>query len=188
MPEYVAYDEDGNERIGWVQDQANSCGPACIYCVEMTLRLSCIAEGEQRIRELLTNYFSRAAAQRGPETGRFRATPPHMKPLLESLRALGALVRRYPGRTALALPVLMLVYVLLLIPSPPGISDLRRAKAATPSVVMSVDGVVLAEFKRLNRKWVPLQAALGPIVQATSASFEGTSRHPISARSGTGVT
>src|SRR3954471_9161042 len=100
--------------------------------------------------------------------------PPHMNALLARLlarlRNLAAAIRRYPGRTLLALPVLVLVYVLLLIPFTPGIGDLRRAKAATPSVVMSVDGVVLAEFKRLNREWVPLEKIAPSVIDALIAT------------------
>src|SRR3954471_1418384 len=100
--------------------------------------------------------------------------PPHMNALLvrflARLRNFAAAARRHPGRTALALPVLVLVYVLLLIPFTPGIGDLRRAKAATPSVVMSVDGVALAEFKRLNREWVPLDKISPSVIDALIAT------------------
>src|SRR3954465_13292594 len=96
--------------------------------------------------------------------------PPLMNALLAHLRTLAAAARRHPGRTALALPVLVLVYVLLLIPFTPGIGDLRRAKAATPSVVVSVDGVVLAEFKRLNRECVPLEKIAPSVIDALIAT------------------
>ena len=46
--------------------------------------------------------------------------------------------------SALALPALFLVYVLVLIPFTPSTNDLRRAKSEVPAVVMSADGVVLA--------------------------------------------
>jgi penicillin-binding protein 1A len=42
------------------------------------------------------------------------------------------------------------------VPFTPSISDLRKAKIRGPAVVMSADGVVLAEFQRINRQWVPL--------------------------------
>ncbi|MDB5751015.1 MAG: Peptidoglycan glycosyltransferase [Ramlibacter sp.] len=71
-------------------------------------------------------------------------------------RRLYALARRHPGRTAALVPALLLAYVLVLIPFTPSISDLRKAKSAEPSVVLSGDGVVLAEYKRINRQWVPL--------------------------------
>ena len=63
----------------------------------------------------------------------------------------------------LALPIL---YVLVLIPFTPGVGDLRRAKSALPSVVLSSDGVVLAEFKRSDRQWVPLEKIAPSVVDA----------------------
>ncbi|MEN3355966.1 MAG: penicillin-binding protein, partial [Betaproteobacteria bacterium] len=77
--------------------------------------------------------------------------------VLEQFHRLIAAAKRHPIRAALALPALMLLYVLALIPFTPGIGDLRKAKSATPSRVLSNDGVVLAEFKRINRQWVPLE-------------------------------
>src|SRR3954470_14973446 len=70
---------------------------------------------------------------------------------------LGAEFREHPIRSiALAVPFCFLVYVLILIPFTPGINDLTKQKSATPSVMMSSDGVVLAAFRRVNRQWVPL--------------------------------
>jgi penicillin-binding protein 1A len=87
----------------------------------------------------------------------------------ENLRRLAALARQYPVRAALVLPALTLLYVLALIPFTPGIGDLRKAKSATPSVVMSSDGVVLAEFKRVNRQWVALDRIAPSVVKALIA-------------------
>jgi penicillin-binding protein 1A len=84
-------------------------------------------------------------------------------------RAFGAM-RRHPWRTAFAVPALLLLYVLALIPFTPGIGDLRKAKSATPSVVVSADGVVLAEFKRLNREWVPLERIAPHVIDALIAT------------------
>jgi penicillin-binding protein 1A len=64
----------------------------------------------------------------------------------------------------------MLLYVLVLIPFTPGIGDLRKAKSATPSVVLSNDGVVLAEFKRINREWVPLEKIAPSVIDALIAT------------------
>lgn len=89
--------------------------------------------------------------------------------MIERLRRLAALARRHPARAALLLPGLLLLYVLALIPFTPGIGDLRKAKSATPSVVMSSDGIVLAEFKRINRQWVPLEKIAPSVVQALIA-------------------
>ena len=89
--------------------------------------------------------------------------------VLEQFRRLWAVARRYPVRAALVLPALVLLYVLALIPFTPSIGDLRKAKSETPSVVMSADGVVLAEYKRINRQWVPLERIAPSVVQALIA-------------------
>ena len=100
------------------------------------------------------------------------------RPKLEAARAFAiqhgrrfaAAVRRHPIRAALVLPALVLLYVLALIPFTPGIGDLRKAKSATPSVVLSSDGVVLAEYKRINRQWVPLEKIAPSVVEALIAT------------------
>jgi penicillin-binding protein 1A len=89
---------------------------------------------------------------------------------LESLGRLLAAARRHPVRAALVAPALVLVYVLALIPFTPSVGDLRKAKSATPSVVLSDDGVVLAEFKRINREWVPLERIAPHVVDALIAT------------------
>jgi penicillin-binding protein 1A len=65
-------------------------------------------------------------------------------------------VRRDVVYSVVLVPALLLVYVLLLIPFTPSTSDLAKAKIATPSLVMSVDGQELAAFQRVNRGWVKL--------------------------------
>ena len=90
--------------------------------------------------------------------------------LLEKFRRLVAWARAHPVQATLALPVLMLVYVLALIPFTPSVADLRKAKSATPSIVLSNDGVVLAEFKRINRQWVPLGKISPHVVNALIAT------------------
>lgn len=89
---------------------------------------------------------------------------------VERLRRLYELARRYPVRTALVLPGLFLAYVLLLIPFTPSISDLRKAKSEVPTVVVSADGVVLAEYKRINRQWVELERIAPSVVDALIAT------------------
>ena len=79
-------------------------------------------------------------------------------------------VKRYAKRGAIALPVLLLLYVIVLIPFTPSVKDLSRAKDATPSVVMSADGVVLAEFKRTDRRWVSLDKVSPTVVDALIAT------------------
>src|SRR6185503_1459758 len=85
---------------------------------------------------------------------------------VDHLRLAGDWVRRHPVRTALLPPALLLAYVLILIPFTPGTADLRKARSEVPTVVMSADGVVLAEFKRINREWVPLSKISRPVVEA----------------------
>ena len=72
---------------------------------------------------------------------------------------------------AAAIPLLILLYTLVLIPFTPSISDLRKAKIAKPSVVMSADGQELAIFKRANRDWVKL-ADISPNVVAALIATE----------------
>jgi len=94
---------------------------------------------------------------------------PIMLRVVEQCRRLAAAAKRHPVRAALVLPALVLLYVLALIPFTPGIGDLRKAKSATPSVVMSADGIVLAEYKRINRQWVSLDEIAPSVVQALIA-------------------
>jgi penicillin-binding protein 1A len=89
---------------------------------------------------------------------------------LEHSRRLLAAIKRHPIRAALALPALMLLYVFILIPFTPSIGDLQKAKSATPSLVLSNDGVVLAEFKRINRQWVPLNKIAPSVIDALIAT------------------
>ncbi|MEO5661045.1 MAG: glycosyl transferase, partial [Polaromonas sp.] len=69
----------------------------------------------------------------------------------QHLRRLGAAARQHPVRAAMVLPALVVLYLLLLLPFTPGIGNLRKAKAETPSVLLASDGSVLAEYKRINR-------------------------------------
>ena len=85
-------------------------------------------------------------------------------------RAFWETIKRHPVRAALAAPGLLLLYVLVLIPFTPGISDLRKARSEVPAVVLSSDGVVLAEYKRINRRWVPLAKIAPSVVDALIAT------------------
>ena len=86
------------------------------------------------------------------------------------LHRLTGLVRRHPVRAALALPALMLLYVLVLMPFTPGIGDLRKAKSESPSVLLASDGTVLAEYRRINRQWVTLDKISPNVVNALIAT------------------
>jgi penicillin-binding protein 1A len=89
---------------------------------------------------------------------------------VEHWRRAYALARRYPVRTVLLVPALLVLYLLVLIPFTPSIADLKKVKSEVPSVVMSADGIVLAEFKRINRQWVPLNKISKPVVDALIAT------------------
>ncbi|MFE1571456.1 transglycosylase domain-containing protein [Comamonas odontotermitis] len=66
----------------------------------------------------------------------------------------------------LALPVALLLYVLLLIPLTPSISDIQKAKVEAPTQLMSADGKVLAQYKRSNREWVALKDISPNVINA----------------------
>lgn len=68
---------------------------------------------------------------------------------------------RHPTRRGVLLtlvtpPALILLYVIVLIPFTPSISDIRKARVDQPAQILSADGKVLAEFKPSNREWVAL--------------------------------
>ncbi len=69
-----------------------------------------------------------------------------------------------------ALPLLFVLYVLLLIPFTPSISDLRKAKLEQPAQILSADGQKIAEFKRSNRQWVALEKIAPSVVKALVAT------------------
>ncbi|MEG0920547.1 MAG: transglycosylase domain-containing protein [Comamonas sp.] len=70
----------------------------------------------------------------------------------------------------LALPVLLLLYVLLLIPLTPSIGDIQKAKVEAPTQLMSADGKVLAQYKRANREWVALKDISPHVIDALIAT------------------
>ncbi|QXZ11392.1 transglycosylase domain-containing protein [Comamonas sp. Y33R10-2] len=83
--------------------------------------------------------------------------------------------RRWPTRRewlwfAAALPALFIVYVLLLIPLTPSISDIRKAKLDQPTQILSADGKLIGEFKRSNRQWVPLAQISPAVIKALVAT------------------
>ncbi len=98
----------------------------------------------------------------------------HIRRMLEavaaSLRGAVASARRHPVRAVLLPPALLLLYALLLVPFTPSIGDLRRIKAETPSVIMSSDNVVLAEYRRINRQWVGLDEIAPSVIDALIAT------------------
>ncbi len=78
--------------------------------------------------------------------------------------------RRGVGLSLAALPVLLLLYVLVLIPFTPSIGDIRKSKLQQPAKVLSVDGKELAVFQRANRDWVKLAEISPNVVTALIAT------------------
>jgi len=101
-----------------------------------------------------------------------------MNQLLLRLRPFAAAVwqrLRHPtprgiALTVAAVPVLVLLYVLALIPLTPSIGDLRKAKSEAPALVMSADGKELTLFRRANRDWVKLKEIAPTALQALIAT------------------
>ncbi|MEJ6022894.1 penicillin-binding protein 1A [Ramlibacter sp. PS4R-6] len=79
-------------------------------------------------------------------------------------------VRRHPWRTVAIPPLLVAAWVLALIPFTPSVADLRKFRTEVPAVVLSSDGVVIAEYRRVNRRWVPLEGISPRVVDALIAT------------------
>ncbi len=83
-------------------------------------------------------------------------------------------LRRPTRRTVLlamaAIPALFVLYLLLLIPFTPGISDIRKAKSEQPAEVLSADGRELAVYRWANRDWVKLSDISPNVVNALIAT------------------
>jgi len=58
----------------------------------------------------------------------------------------------------------MVLYVLVLIPFTPAIRDIRKAKTEQPAQLVAADGKLLAEYRWVNRAWVPLAESASPVV------------------------
>ncbi|WP_374490010.1 penicillin-binding protein 1A [Zoogloea sp.] len=67
-------------------------------------------------------------------------------------------------------PALFVLYLLILIPLTPGISDIRKAGQERPAQILSADGKPLAEFKWANREWVKLSEVSPQVVAALIAT------------------
>ncbi|WP_407642287.1 penicillin-binding protein 1A [Caballeronia telluris] len=105
----------------------------------------------------LRDHFDRAIARTRPVAA-------------ELLRRLRHPTRRGLVRAAAAVPALVLLYVLVLIPFTPGIGDIRRAKVDEPARIFSADGKLLAEFKPVNREWAKLADISPHVVEALVAT------------------
>jgi penicillin-binding protein 1A len=74
------------------------------------------------------------------------------------------------GASGMVGAALLLAYALILIPFTPSISDLRKAKAEQPSILISADGKRLAAFKPMNREWVDLNRISPHVINALIAT------------------
>ena len=83
---------------------------------------------------------------------------------------LWGVVKRHPVRALLVVPAVLTLYVLVLAVMTPGIGDLRKAKSQVPSVLLTADDTVLAEYKRVNRQWVELKNMAPHVVDALIAT------------------
>ena len=79
---------------------------------------------------------------------------------------LAARSKKQWALAVLALPLALFLYVLLLIPLTPSISDIKKAKVEAPTQLMSADGKVLAQYKRANREWVALKDISPNVINA----------------------
>ncbi|TFI49188.1 hypothetical protein E4O93_03990 [Diaphorobacter sp. DS2] len=70
----------------------------------------------------------------------------------------------------MAAGLVLLQYVLVLIPFTPGIRDIRKAKTEQPAQLVASDGKLLAEYRWVNRAWVPLSEIAPPVVDALIAT------------------
>ena len=102
---------------------------------------------------------------------------PGVRWALQTLRTVPALWGRLQPRSwrtwlllVLALPALLAVYTLLLIPFTPSIADITKAKTERPAQLLSVDGKVLAEYRWANREWVALNRISPHVISALIAT------------------
>jgi penicillin-binding protein 1A len=92
------------------------------------------------------------------------------EPITRTFRQLRHPTPRGIAKTCAALPLLVLLYILLLIPFTPSIGDIRKAKIEQPARILSADGKLLAEFKPSNRQWVKLKDVSPNVVNALIAT------------------
>ncbi len=87
-----------------------------------------------------------------------------------TLNSLRYPTRREVIRTLAAVPALLLLYVFILIPFTPSISNIRKASSEQPAQILSADGQKLAEFKQSNREWVTLSEISPQVINALIAT------------------
>ena len=74
------------------------------------------------------------------------------------------------GLAALAAPLMLLAYALLLIPFTPNVDAVMKARTERPSVLLAADGSLLATFRRSNREWIALERVPPHVVDALIAT------------------
>nr|WP_081801487.1 transglycosylase domain-containing protein [Herminiimonas sp. CN] len=74
------------------------------------------------------------------------------------------------GLAGAALFALLLLYVLVLIPTTPGIKDLQQARTAQASTILSADGVELANFSQRQQERIRLAQVSPFVIQALIAT------------------
>lgn len=95
---------------------------------------------------------------------------PRSQALWARIQPLWQRLRTWRWQWLVALPALGLLYVLVLIPLTPSISDIRKAKLEQPAQVLTADGKELAIFKRSNRQWVTLGQVAPAVIDALIAT------------------
>ncbi len=98
------------------------------------------------------------------------ARAPRLQAWCERARPAWQRVRTWRWQWLVALPALGGLYVVLLIPFTPSISDIRKAKLEQPALVLTADGKELAVFKRSNREWVTLDEIAPAVIQGLIAT------------------
>lgn len=101
--------------------------------------------------------------------------PSHLIGLLSPLidRIAGRLrhLTRRDLTIALAVPMaFFLIYVAVLVPLTPAISDIRKATTERPAQILFADGKKLAEFKHSHRQWVRLADISPHVIDALIAT------------------
>ena len=89
-----------------------------------------------------------------------------------TLSAQARVLAGVKGATSLAAIALnlLILYVLVLIPFTPSVSDIRKASVDQPSLLISADGRQLAAYKRMNREWVLLNRVSPHVINALIAT------------------
>jgi len=107
-----------------------------------------------RERRLLGRAGARARAAYARAHGQLMGKPPLQRWLIVA------------GGAALLVFTLFAIYVAILFPLTPGIEDVKQARVARPTVVVSSDGRVLASFEQGVQERVPLSQVSKHVVTA----------------------